>query len=263
MKVLLKPLQWLYTIYALLLFVALMLLVVPFVIIASFFGRIKGGNIIYKLCKVWGLIWYFLIGVWHKNIYEVPHDKNKQYIFVANHSSYMDIPPVVVAFNQPLRILAKYELSKIPVFGYIYKTAAILVDRRDAEKRAQSVRQLKAVLRKRVSIFIFPEGTFNETDKPLKDFYDGAFRIAIETQTPIKPVLLLDTINRLHYSSIFSLTPGKSRAVFMEEIPVTGLQTKDIAALKQTVHSKMEEGLLRYRGHKVKSVNLRDTNGNK
>jgi 1-acyl-sn-glycerol-3-phosphate acyltransferase len=136
-----------------------------------------------------------------------------------------------------------------------------MVDRRDAEKRAKSVRQLKAVLRKRISIFIFPEGTFNETGRPLKDFYDGAFRIAIETQTPIKPTLLLDTVDRLHYSSIFSLTPGKSRVVFMEEIPVAGLQMSDIASLKKTVHNIMKEGLLRYRANKYKDVNLAIKNG--
>ena len=37
MKGLLKPLQWIYSIYALVLFVAIMLVIFPFVIIASFF----------------------------------------------------------------------------------------------------------------------------------------------------------------------------------------------------------------------------------
>ena len=261
MKILLKPLQWIYSIYALLVFVALMLLALPFVVETSFFGKIKGGNFIYKVCNVWGVVWSFLVGIYHKNIYEVPHDKSKQYIFVANHISYMDIPPVVIAFKQPIRILAKYELSKMPVFGYIYKKAAIMVDRRDPEKRAKSVMQLKAVLRKNISIFIFPEGTFNQTDKPLKDFYDGAFRIAIETQTPIKPILFLDTVDRLHYRSIFSLTPGKSRLLFMDEVPVNGLQMSDMKPLKEAVFNKMEEGLLRYRSDRFKDVNLAINNG--
>jgi 1-acyl-sn-glycerol-3-phosphate acyltransferase len=208
MKVLLKPLQWIYAVYALLMFAAIMFAVVPFVVVAFFFGRIKGGNIIYKVCKVWGYLWYFLIGIRHKNIYEVPQDFAAQYIFVANHNSYMDIPPIVIAINQPVRVLAKYELSKIPVFGFIYKSATVLVDRSDAEKRAQSIAEMRDFLRNHVSIFIFPEGTFNETGAPLKEFYDGAFRIAIETETPIKPILFLDTVDRLHYSSVFSLTPG-------------------------------------------------------
>lgn len=249
MKVLLKPLHWIYCIYALLMFVVLMFVVVPFVVFALFFGKIKGGNFIYKVCKAWGYTWYFFIGIRHKNIYEVPHDVTGQYIFVANHISYMDIPPVVMALNQPVRILAKYELSKVPVFGFIYKSAAILVDRRDAEKRAKSIKEMKRFIRHHVSIFIFPEGTFNETGAPLKDFYDGAFRIAIETETPLKPVLFVDTVDRLHYSSIFTLTPGKCRVVFLNEVPVQGLTMENMPDLKQKVYNIMEAGLRRYRSY--------------
>lgn len=246
MKILLKPLQWIYTVYALLLFVAIMFAAVPFVVVASLFGRIKGGNFIYKICKTWGFLWYFLIGVRHKNIYEVPQNLSTQYIFVANHISYMDIPPIVMAITQPVRVLAKYELSKVPVFGFIYKSATVLVDRSDAERRAQSLAEMKDFLSKHVSIFIFPEGTFNETGAPLKDFYDGAFRIAIETATPLKPVLFPDTIDRLHYKSVFSLTPGLSRVIFMDEVSVEGLTMDDLSALKQKVHQIMEDGLRRY-----------------
>ena len=247
MKVLLKLLQSIYAVYALLIFVAIMFAVVPFVVVALFFGRIKGGNIIYKVCKVWGYLWYFLIGIRHKNIYEVPQNFAAQYIFVANHISYMDIPPIVIAINQPVRVLAKYELSKIPVFGFIYKSATVLVDRSDAEKRAQSIAEMRDFLRNHVSIFIFPEGTFNETGAPLKEFYDGAFRIAIETETPIKPILFLDTVDRLHYSSVFSLTPGRSRVVFMDEVSVEGMTMEDLPAIKQKVYEIMESGLKRYR----------------
>src|SRR4051794_5296968 len=126
MKTLLKPLQWLYSVYAILLFVVIMLAVIPLVVVASLFGRIKGGNFIYKICKVWGYAWYFLVGIRHKNIYEAASNLSGQYIFVANHISYMDIPPIVIAMDQPVRVLAKYELSKVPVFGFIYKNATVL-----------------------------------------------------------------------------------------------------------------------------------------
>jgi 1-acyl-sn-glycerol-3-phosphate acyltransferase len=253
MKKLLKPFQWIYCIYALLLFVAIMLVVIPFVVVALFFGKIKGGNFIYKVCKVWGYVWYFLTGIRQKNIYEVPPDTKSQYIFVANHTSYMDIPPILVAINQPVRVLAKYEMSKIPVFGFIYKSITVLVDRRDAEKRARSIKEMKAFLKDHISIFIFPEGTFNETGAPLKEFYDGAFRIAIETDTVIKPVLFLDTLDRLHYKSIFTLTPGMCRVVFMDEVPVEGLTMEDLPLLKQKVYDIMEAGLKRYKSYPTSS----------
>lgn len=247
MKILLKPLQWIYCVYALLMFIAIMFVAVPFVIVASFFGRVKGGNFIYKVVKAWGYTWYFIVGIRHKNIFEVPHDSSRQYIFIANHISYMDIPPVVMALSQPVRILAKYEMSKVPIFGYIYKSAAVMVKRSDADNRAQSVLEMKEFISRHISIFIFPEGTLNETGKPLKEFFDGAFRIAIETETPLKIVLFVDTVDRLHFSSIFTLTPGQCRVVFLDEVPVKGLTLNDLPALKEKAHKLMEAGLRRYR----------------
>ncbi len=245
MKILLKPVQLIYCIYAFIVFVALMFIVLPFVLIASVFG-IPGGNFIYRLCNFWASTWFIFIGIRHQEIYEAPHNKQQQYIFVANHISYLDIPPIVISIRQPIRVLGKYEMVKVPVFGWIYRAAVILVDRRDAERRAKSVRALKAAVNHGISIFIFPEGTFNETGNTLKEFYDGAFRIAIETQTPIKPLLFIDTIKRMHYTSIFSLNPGPCRVVYLDEVPVNGFTMDDVPQLKQYVYQLMEAGLKKY-----------------
>ena len=247
MRPLLNPFRWLYCIYALMLFVVLMLAVMPFVIAGSFFGKIKGGNFVYRVCVLWGDCWFFLIGIWHRNLYEVPHDKNSHYIFVANHISYLDAPIIVKTMRQRIRVLGKAEMSKVPIFGYIYRNAIVTVDRSSAENRAKSVRILKSVLSKNISIFLFPEGTFNMTHEPLKEFYDGAFRIAIETQTPIKPVLFLDAYDRMHYGSLLSLSPGRSRSVFLEEVPVEGLNSKDVEKLKQKVFELMDRKLREYK----------------
>jgi 1-acyl-sn-glycerol-3-phosphate acyltransferase len=247
MQPLLRFLRWLYCVYAFALFVVFMLLVIPFVLIGSFFGKVRGGNFIYRLCSWWGDGWFFLIGIRHRNLYEVPHVRSKQYIFVANHISYLDAPVIVKTLRQHVRVLGKVEMSKVPLFGFIYRNAIVTVDRSSAEHRAKSVRILKSVIKKGISIFIFPEGTFNETRQPVKDFFDGAFRIAIETQTPIKPVLFLDAYDRLHYRSIFSLNPGRSRSVFLAEIPVAGLTSQDVPALKQKVYGIMERKLREYK----------------
>lgn len=246
MKIVFHILRWIYNIYAILLFVLLMLLVFPLVVTASFFGPIKGGNAIYRICIIWGDIWFPLVGITHKNIYESPHDKKRSYIFVSNHISFLDAAVIVKTFRQPLRALGKKETSGIPVFGFIYKNAIVTVDRSNPADRSRSVSKLKAILRKGISILIFPEGTFNETGNALKSFYDGAFRIAIETQTPIKPVLFPDVFDRMPYGKLFSLTPGKCRAIFLEEISVEGLTIDDIAALRLKVYSQMEERLLHY-----------------
>jgi 1-acyl-sn-glycerol-3-phosphate acyltransferase len=247
MKFLKRILQIAYSIYVLLIFICIMLIALPFVLLSLLLGKIKGGNTIYKICKIWSKTWYSFIGIKHQDIYETAHDATRQYIFVANHISYMDVPPAMISLNQPYRVLGKYEMVKYPVFGWIYRAAVILVDRSSPEMRAKSFRALKAALNHGISIFIFPEGTFNETSKPLKEFFDGAFRLAIETQTSIKPLLFVDTNERLNQYDLFSMTPGKSRVVYLAEISVDGYTKSDVQKLKQLTYNAMEAGLLKYR----------------
>ena len=243
----------LFTVYAFLVFIGFLLLIFLLVVIASFFGKMRGGNFIYKLCHLWADFFLFMIGIYHRNLYEAPHDRSRHYVFLFNHISYMDIPILLKSIRrQKIRILGKAEMAKVPLFGFIYKSAAVLVERGDPEKRARSVQQLKSVLNKYISIVIAPEGTFNMTHKPLKEFYDGAFKIAIETQTPIKPVLFLDAYDRMGYESIFSITPGLSRSVYLEEIPVEGLTLADVDFLREKVYKIMEEKLIAYKVSWVK-----------
>lgn len=231
-----------------------MLLVFPFVLLASFLGRIRGGNIIYRICCMWGDIWFLLIGIRHQNMHTVAVNPSVAQIFVANHVSYLDAALLVKVFRQPLRALGKAEIGKLPVFGYIYRKAIVTVDRSSAANRSRSVQVLKAVLRKGISVLVFPEGTFNETGTPLKSFYDGAFRIAIETGTPITPVLLLDSWSRMPPGKWLSLKPGKSRAVFLEPVPVEGLTKNDVGMLRDKVYQIMEAGLVQHRAAWITQV---------
>jgi 1-acyl-sn-glycerol-3-phosphate acyltransferase len=255
MRYIVIGLKALFTFYGLILFIVIMLLLFPIVIVASLFGKVKGGNFIYKVCQLWADVIFVLWGIFHKNYFEVPHDTNKQYVFVFNHISYMDIPVLLKAIRrQHFRILGKAEMSKVPIFGFFYKSAVVMVDRGDAQKRVASVLQLKSVIRKNISVVIAPEGTFNMTHHALKEFYDGAFKVAIETQTPIKPILFLDTFDRLNYKNILSLTPGKSRAIYLEEVSVEGLTLKDLSSLKKKVYLLMEEKLIFYKANWIQEI---------
>ena len=248
MRQLTKPLWWLYCTYAFLLFVIGMFCVLPFVAVYSLQNETTGGDRIYKVCRYWDSAWLKLIGIRYAHIYELMPDPLKRYVFVSNHISYLDIPMILQAVRRNgIRILGKAEMTRVPFFGFIYGRAVILVDRTTAKGRSRSVRELKSMLAIDRSVFIFPEGTFNETGHPLKSFYDGAFRLAIETQTPMQPILFVDTFDRMHYSSLFSLRPGITRAIFLPEVEVQGMTLTDLPVLKQRVFSLMEEGLIRYR----------------
>jgi 1-acyl-sn-glycerol-3-phosphate acyltransferase len=247
MKALFRPLYWVYSIYAFITFVVIMFLIFPFAVFSSFFGKIKGGNMIYRLCSVWADLWFLVIFIWHKKIYEAPHDKNKSYIFVSNHISYLDAAIIPKAYRQPIRPLGKVEMSNVPVFGFIYRNAIVTVDRSSPSNRSKSVQILKSLINRGISVLVFPEGTFNMGTTPLKLFYDGAFRVAIETQTPIKPVLFLDAYRRMPYESLFSMSPGISRILYLDEIPVSGYSIEDISLLKDEVYALMERKLVEYK----------------
>ncbi len=243
-------LQFLYCIYALLVFAILTIISVITMLFLIPFSKSKLSKRVYKICRYWAKAFLILIGVRHKEIFEDQHDFKKPHIFVANHNSYMDIPPIVQLKHQPIKPLGKFESSKIPIFGWIYKAAVIMVDRSSPDKRAKSLRNLKAALHKKVSIFIFPEGTFSMTEeRPLKNFYNGAFKLAIEMQVPIQPILLVDAVDRMHYSSVFTLTPGKNRVVYLPTVKVDEYTMDDIEILKDKVYQMMDEGLRRYRNY--------------
>jgi len=74
-----------------------------------------------------------------------------------------------------VRPLGRVELSKVPVFGFIYRNAIVTVDRSSPENRSGSVRILGSIIKKRNFGPGLSEGTFNMTHEPLKEFYDGAF----------------------------------------------------------------------------------------
>jgi 1-acyl-sn-glycerol-3-phosphate acyltransferase len=242
----------LYVLYALLLFIVFMIPVLIWSLVVLPFGRVRSGNLIYGACTLWGDAWFFLLFIRHKNIYEQPLRPNQSYIFVANHISYMDTPTIVKTFKRPVRPLGKVEMTKIPLFGFIYKKVIVTVDRSSTANRIKSVQVLKSLLRKGVSVLVFPEGTFNTTGKPVAEFYDGAFRIAIQTGMPIKPVLFLDGYDRMHYDSLFSFNPGRNRSVFLEEIKTEHLTLHDLAHLKTTVHQLMWNKLVAYNASWIK-----------
>jgi 1-acyl-sn-glycerol-3-phosphate acyltransferase len=236
----------LFGVYGMFFFILLLLLLLPAFFVASLFGPTTGGNWFYKICSFWSDAWFLLIGIRPKITHEAIIAEQRPCIFVANHSSYMDIPMLVNTVREPVRVLGKEEMARIPVFGYVYRNAVVLVNRKDAAKRAQSVATLKRLLAEGISIFIFPEGTFNTTTAPLKEFYDGAFRIAIETNTPIQPIIFPDTVKRLGQHSVFSLLPGLSRAVYLPLVEVTGFLSQDPGLLKAEVYSQMSAALKRY-----------------
>jgi 1-acyl-sn-glycerol-3-phosphate acyltransferase len=179
---------------------------------------------------------------------------------VANHISYLDAVAIILSINHHFRAIGKYELLKVPIFGFLYRFCVVTVNRSSAEDRARSLADLRKILAKNISIAVFPEGTFNMADAPLKEMYDGAFKLAVETGKRIQPILFLDTYDRLHYDSIFSLRPGRSRAVFLDPIDPSAFPQADPRELKRITAEKMASALIAYKATWISEFYLENKN---
>jgi 1-acyl-sn-glycerol-3-phosphate acyltransferase len=157
-------------------------------------------------------------------------------IVVCNHNSMLDIPVSFPFLPRANKTIAKKSLSKVPIFGWIYSIGTVLVDRNDSKSRQASFDQMKYVLNHGLDMLIYPEGTRNKTSAPLKSFYDGAFKLSIETQKPIVPVVLLNSKKMLPAKPIMYFKPGK---IIMNILPAVYPQGHSIDSLKKTVYDIM------------------------
>lgn len=246
-KIPLRLLQMLYSVYAFLLFCVVIISLAPFVMLCFPFGRITGANFMYALFRIFGRLWLVLTGIHHTTSYQAKPDPAKQYIFVANHIAYIDAIIVNCSIRHHFRPIGKYELLRIPIFGFIYKFCVITVNRSSPEDRARSMDDLRKILRRGISVLVFPEGTFNMEHAPMKEMYDGAFKLSLETGTPIQPVLFLDAYDRMPYEHALRLSPGRSRAVYLEPVDPASFPGIDVKMLKEKVFQQMSEQLIAYK----------------
>ncbi|WP_417443501.1 lysophospholipid acyltransferase family protein [Joostella sp.] len=160
-------------------------------------------------------------------------EKGESYMLIGNHTSMMDIMMMLRVSKNPFVFVGKKELSKIPIFGFFYRRVCILVDRSSSKSRSAVYKRAQKRLNQGVSICIFPEGGVpDDITVVLDSFKDGAFRLAIEHQIPVVPIVFLDNKKRFSYE-FFSGSPGKTRAVVMPFIQTENLKSSDASEIKQ------------------------------
>ncbi len=166
-------------------------------------------------------------------------DPKQSYVIVSNHRTSLDFIVNAGAFPGIFRFLAKQELQKIPVFGWVVKKMCLTVDRSSAMSRARSVVDLKNQLAAGWSIFIYPEGGRNRSEEPLGPFFDGAFRIALQTKAPIA----IQTVRNIHKVTASArsvdLWPGTLHIAWSEPIPTGQFNADNINDLKDEVRRRM------------------------
>ncbi len=117
-------------------------------------------------------------------------DISAPYVYVSNHASVFDIIAVVVAINRRIRFVAKREVARIPVFGWIASKAYIMVDRTSGPDGMRSLERAAERITAGESVIIFAEGT-RTLDGNLLPFKRGAFSLAMRAGVPIVPLTIL------------------------------------------------------------------------
>ncbi|HYC30226.1 MAG TPA: lysophospholipid acyltransferase family protein, partial [Chitinophagaceae bacterium] len=197
----------------------------------------KGTEIFRRISKVWMNIFLPLIGCPVRVRGKSNFKKGQAYIVACNHNSLMDVPLTTPFIPGANKTIAKIEMAKTPVFGVIYKRGSVLVDRKSDESRRRSLEDMKKVLALGMHMCIYPEGTRNKTGQPLKSFYEGAFRLASDTGTPIIPAIIFNTGKVLPASKKFFLWPKPLSIHFLEPVHVT--KNENSAELKEKVFKIM------------------------
>lgn len=218
-----------------------MFLYMPLILLPLLF-KLNGNQLSYYGLHLWAQGFCSFSGIRYRIRGQQHLQADQSYIFTPNHAFYLDIPALPLIAHRSFKPLFKKEVGHIPVFGLVAKAVTVMVDRSDAEHRRRGVIKLTQALQAGTSLVVFPEGTVNKANKPLNTFYDGAFRIAIETQTPIVPVIIVGAAACMPPRSRF-MKPGLISIEILPPVPAAGPQTSELPKLKAKVFAIMEERL--------------------
>ena len=164
---------------------------------------------------------------------------DQPYVFVANHASSLDIWAMFLVLPRRIRMLAKKQLARIPLFGWgMWAGRFIFIDRQNAVAARRSIDEAGRRIHDGESVLIFPEGT-RTRDGTLGPFKKGSFHLAVKAGVPIVPVALRGTRELMQRGS-FLLRSGTITAVVGEPIPTQGLGEEERANLSERVHSVVE-----------------------
>lgn len=214
--------------------VALVILATPFacLVFALTAPFDKGRYAAGRYFRLLGVLSVKLNPLWKFSISgEMIRDPRRPYVAVSNHESYADIF-LISHLPWEMKWMSKETMFKIPCFGWMMRMAGdIEVVRGDRKSVVLAMKAARDRLSKRVSVMMFPEGTRSPNGE-LLPFKDGAFRLAIEMQAPILPMVVAGTRDCMAKGT-FRFQKARARVKVLPPIDVAGLTMADVAALRE------------------------------
>jgi len=195
-------------------------------------GRYWPGWLFRKLCVVHN--WFNPLWRFRTSGVKID-DPRRPYVILSNHESFVDM---LLLSHLPweMKWLSKETVFKIPLVGWLMTMAGdVRLIRGNKESIVEAMKDCSDRLGKRTSVMLFPEGT-RTRDGSLGQFKDGAFRLAIEHQVPILPMVVNGTREALQAGS-WKMNVTDAEVRVMEPIPTTGLTLDDVPELRERVRN--------------------------
>lgn len=230
-----------FTVWGAIVFIVSMVVFIPAVWVTDLYAEPKRTASFMQVVRIWMAVFFTLSGVRLRILGRDHFKKGANYIVVCNHNSMMDVPLSSPGIPGANKTIAKIEMAKVPVFSIIYKRGSVLLDRKSDASKRESYLAMKNVLENGMHMCIYPEGTRNKSEHPLKPFQDGAFRLSFDTGKKIIPCVIRGTRKMLPHNKTFFFWPCK---VSMEFLPA--IDPKDFASageMKEFVFNLMWESL--------------------
>ncbi len=225
-----KFLHFLYLIWFVLYFLVLFFISMPLLLISTLLSPIASERLVYFTIRQYCILLMLGIGV-RKKIYNAPSGISKA-VYLPNHNSYFDPISTYLSIDQPFKSLAKIELGRIPLFGFLIRRTCVLVDRKDIKSRMASLEKMSEYLNI-VNLVLYPQGGIDEENLFTPKVYSGGFHIAKNAGTDIYPCILLDNMKRLPPDSVWKVSPGPMRIIYLDPIPKEYIQKRETKALMQ------------------------------
>ena len=194
---------------------------------------------------MWSKFLLFWSGFFVDVEFEQNLDPTTPYLICPNHVSYLDIPVIFSIIPSVFVFVGKKSLSKLPLFGWMYKKSMILVDRSSNRSSYQAYKHASERIAQGVGITIFPEGGIPEHDVQLQRFKIGAFRMAIEQNVALVPVTFADN-KRCMPSDRLEGRAGKLKVFVHKPIQAGAYTSENIHEFRDFVYKTINDKLTYY-----------------
>lgn len=206
----------------------------------------------FKLKRIWSYGIAYGTGIIPHISYQSIQRLPQPCVIVANHTSYLDIILSTLYIDHLALFMGKAELLKVPLLNIFFKGMDIPVNRSSRVNAHKAFIKAAEELDKNHSIIIYPEGTIPTNPEKMIPFKNGAFKLAIEKQVPILPVVHLNNWHLLQNGGFFKSNGcfGIAKIIVLDAIETKGMDDNNVEDLKKTVYNVINSKLVAYYGTK-------------